>query len=500
MIFPRSFFGGQFACVAASMVLLGCASVPADRGESVSTDLLKSRSALAASIPLASGSANAQPEVANIIAKPIGADDAVRLALMQNPRMRNLYSELGFAQADVYDATRLSNPVLGYVGLTGGGHGQTTWSVSQSFTELLFIGYRSRVGKSHLLQTQQRIANEVLALEAEVRAQYYRSVGTTLVAQLRARAAETAKLSAQYAQQLYEAGNISALQLSREQAAAGEADVSRRHALTDALAARGVLMNFIGVSLTESSAVLVEQLPLPEKFTADVKDLQAWALTNRLDLVTAREAVAMWTANVTHNRRWRWLGGIELGYEIERDIAAEKIQGPTAALELPLFNQGGSRLLRARASLELETTKVAALELTIANDIVVRHAALQSAAAAVDQYRRNVVPLRERIVELTQEQQSFMLIGAFELLAAKQQEIDTYQSYLESVSDYWIEHAELMRVAGGNLPNGDKTQGSVGTGFDALAAQDASSDATVSPTNHSGHQMPATPSTSGDKP
>jgi len=500
MNFPRSFFGGLVACVAASMVLAGCASVPADRGGSVSTDLLKSRSALAASIPLTSDSAIAQSEVANIIAKPIGADDAVRLALMQNPRMRNLYSELGFAQADVYDATRLSNPVLGYAGLTGGGHGQTTWSVSQSFTELLFIGYRTRVGRSHLLQTQQRIANEVLALEAGVRAQYYRAVGASLVAQLRARTAQTAQLSAQYAQQLHDAGNISALQLSREQAAAGEADVNRRRALTDALAARGALMNSMGLSLTDSNAILVERLPLPTKFATDVKGLQAWALANRLDLATAREAVTMWTANVTHNRRWRWLGGIEVGYEIERDIAAEKIQGPTAALELPLFNQGGSHLLRARAGLELETTKVAALELTIANDVVVRHAALQSAAEVVDQYRRSVVPLHERIVELTQEQQSFMLIGAFELLAAKQKEIDAYQSYLESVRDYWVEHAELMRVAGGNLPDSDKTQGSVGTGVDARAAQDASSGNTASPTDHSGHQMPDMPSTTGEKP
>jgi cobalt-zinc-cadmium efflux system outer membrane protein len=501
MRFLKVSLGALVASVAASVVLAGCASVPTDRGGSVATDLLKSRSALAASVAVARTVVDPQAEVTNILSKPIDADDAVRVALMQSPRMRNLYSELGLAQADVYDATRLSNPVLGYSNLAGSGHAQTTWSVSQSFTELLFIGYRSRIGRSQLLQAQQRVARDVLALEAAVRAQYYRAVGANLVAQMRERAAETTQLSAQYARQLFDAGNISALQLSREQAAAAAADIDRRQSTTEVLAARAALMNLMGLSVTDARVTLIEQLPLPTTLTMDVKNLQTWALQNRLDLATAREAVAMWTANATHTRRWRWLGGVAFGYEIERDVADTTIKGPTASFEVPLFNQGGSRLLRARAGLEIEMTKVAALELTIGNDIVIRHAAVQSAAAIVEQYRQSVVPLHERIVELTQQQQNFMLIGAFELLATKQQEIDIYQSYLESVRDYWIEHAELMHVAGGSFPDSDtKTQGAVGAGIDGRAAQEASGDSTAAPIDHSGHQMPAIPSTAGDKP
>lgn len=497
---PRYFFGALIASVTASAMLASCANVPVDRGGSVAVDFLKSRSALAASVPVASVAGNQQAAVASVIAKPISADDAVRLALMQSPRMRELYSELGFAQADVYDATRLSNPVLGYVRLSAANVIKTTWSVSQSFTELLFIGYRSHIARSQLLQTQQRVANEVLALEADVRIQYYRYVGATLIAQMRSRAAETAKIAARYAQQLYDAGNISALQLSREQAAAGIADLNRRHALTEGLVAHSTLLSSMGMPLIDSQVEFVEQLPLPAAFSADIKSLQAWALMNRLDLAAAREAVTMWTANATHARRWRWFGSGSLGAERERETSGETLKGPSATLELPLFNQSGSQLLRARARLERETTKVAALELTIGNDMAVRYAGLQAAADSIEQYRQHVVPLHEHIVELTQQEQNFMLIGAFELLSAKQQQIDVYQSYLESVRDYWIEHAELMRVAGGNLPDGDKTQGSVGTGFDNRAAQGESGGNTVPPTDHGGHQLPDMPSTSGDKP
>jgi cobalt-zinc-cadmium efflux system outer membrane protein len=444
--------------VAASLLLVGCATIPADRGESVTTTLLESRSTLAASIAIA-GAGNAQTEVAKILAEPINADAAVRLALLQNPRMRGLYTELGLAQADVYDASRLSNPSLGYLRLAAdGGSSRTTWSLSQSFTELLFIGFSTRVSRSQLLQTQQRVASEVLALEADVRSAYYQYVSADLVAQMRTRSATLANVASQYAQQLFDAGNISALQLSREQAQASEATIQQRRAVVEASAAQAQLMNWLGLSLrnaaTSNTPSFELNLPLPVALTAELPALQDWAQVQRLDLAALRERVSMSSDNLTHVRRWRWLGGVQVDAERERESNGETLAGFGAQLELPLFNQGGGNLLRARASLEATAANLAALELEIGNDMTVRYAEVQAAQAIVDEYRQRLVPLRERIVELSQQQQTFMLIGTFELLSARQQEMDTYQSYLQAVRDYWVAYTELLRTAGGKLPAG----------------------------------------------
>jgi hypothetical protein len=45
-----------------------------------------------------------------------------------------------------------------------------------------------------------------------------------------------------------------------------------------------------------------------------------------------------------------------------------------------------------------------------------------------------------------------MLIGAFDLLLAKQNELEAYQKYLEAIRDYWIFRADLQRSLGGRLP------------------------------------------------
>ena len=43
-----------------------------------------------------------------------------------------------------------------------------------------------------------------------------------------------------------------------------------------------------------------------------------------------------------------------------------------------------------------------------------------------------MIPARETVVERSQQEQNFMLIGVFELIQAKTQEYDAYQGYLES--------------------------------------------------------------------
>jgi len=71
----------------------------------------------------------------------------------------------------------------------------------------------------------------------------------------------------------------------------------------------------------------------------------------------------------------------------------------------------------------------------------------------VNHYKNNILPLRERVVQLTLQQYNYMLIGAFDLIVAKQMEFNAYQKYIESVRDYWIYRAEMQRSLGGKFPN-----------------------------------------------
>ena len=59
-----------------------------------------------------------------------------------------------------------------------------------------------------------------------------------------------------------------------------------------------------------------------------------------------------------------------------------------------------------------------------------------------------VVPLRRRILALGVQQYDVMLLGPFDLLRAKQDEMEAARRLVEARRDWWIESAELDRAIG----------------------------------------------------
>ncbi len=70
----------------------------------------------------------------------------------------------------------------------------------------------------------------------------------------------------------------------------------------------------------------------------------------------------------------------------------------------------------------------------------------------VDRYAHVVVPLREQVVTLTQEQYNAMLVGAPQVLLAKQDEVTARRESVEALRDYWIARADLERAVGVTFP------------------------------------------------
>ena len=152
-------------------------------------------------------------------------------------------------------------------------------------------------------------------------------------------------------------------------------------------------------------------------------------------------------------RRWRWLGRVEFGYEHEHEAGGGSIQGPTLAIELPIFNQGQDAIARAQATLQEARAMLANLTLQVQNGVRADAHSVQQAREVAERYRSELVPQREAIVARTQEEVNFMLKGVFELIAAKQAEYDAYQGYLEALRDFGIERARLRAAVGGKLPD-----------------------------------------------
>ncbi len=436
--------------------LSGCASLPADSGRGDVAALLQARG----QTTNPADAETARQLLAQLGDRPLGAGDAVRLALVNNPRLKSDYAQLGFAAAEVYDAGRLSNPSLSASILfpdVSGDANQVGFGLVQSFTDLLLLPARSRFAQGEFERVQQEVGAQALDLAADVESAHTRLAGGWQVLTMRETVHKAAQASADLAQRFFDAGNINRLELAMEQAAASQAWLDLTQAQAEVTLLRGELNRLMGLAATEDRWKIAGGLAAPLAEEDALPQLLKAADASRLDLVAARKNVTLLADALGVTRRFRYIGAIDVGAVTERETDRSRITGPTLSLTLPLFNQGKGKVARSEAQLALAEAELRELEIAISNGVRRAVAEVAVAKQRAEHYRNSLIPLREAIVARTQEEVNYMLVGQFELLRVKQQEYDAYQGYLEAVRDYWLARVELAREVGAPLPSSAQT-------------------------------------------
>jgi len=482
------------------LTLGGCATVPPDLGRS-DVDAMVAEHGQDASAAV-STAATAELLV-NLTAAPLTAESAIRIALINNPQLAATYATLGFGAADVYQAGRIRNPVFSASVLDSSlafQQNQITFGLAASFTDLITLSARKRLSAGAFSALKQSIGDAVLRIAADAQMGFYRYVGEQQIATLRAQTSRAAGLSAALAERYHDAGNMNGRELAMEKAAASEAQLRALTAQADQFAARTALATVLGLSVGAAwQAPAQLEVPLSEEDNLDTlldlahrSRLDLAAAITRADVLADRLGVVNWT---------RWLGELEVGVEHERQSEGGYLTGPIASWELPIFNQHEDALLRANADLQIAVFDVRRITLEVDNSVRLAHAAVLNARARVQEYRDVLIPQRIEAVKQAQQEVSFMLIGAFELISLKQAEYDAYQGYLEAVRDYWLQRVALSLAVSNALP-GDALTGQSSVDVESLIApaqpgMDHSGHGAMQghSQDHSGHMME-----SNDKP
>jgi cobalt-zinc-cadmium efflux system outer membrane protein len=119
---------------------------------------------------------------------------------------------------------------------------------------------------------------------------------------------------------------------------------------------------------------------------------------------------------------------------------------------IPLFDQGQARLGRAVTELRRARQEYYALGVQLRSTVRTVHERLQGAQDRALYYRDILLPLRERIVNETQLHYNAMQLGVFDLVRAREQQIQAAVTYIETLLDYWLAHTDLGHLLSGRLP------------------------------------------------
>ena len=156
---------------------------------------------------------------------------------------------------------------------------------------------------------------------------------------------------------------------------------------------------------------------------------------------------------VALKRRTRFFPvGIHLGVSTEKEPDGLRVTGPELALQLPIFDTGKASLARLEAEHRRSQRQLEALAVNTRSEVREIRDRMLAARDLATYYRETLLPQRVHILDLTLRYYNAMFKGAFDLLLAKQAEVEAEKAHLAAWRDYWIAKAELERALGGALP------------------------------------------------
>jgi len=438
-------------------LLAGCTHVPRDGDFSEVERLVGER------IPqkvhwYQGGEEDAQVKAAldKLLKEPLTTTSVVQIALLNNRSLQSEYENLGIAQADLVQAGLLSNPVLfaSFRFPKGGvGGNNTEFGIAKEFLDVLLRPARKRIAETEFERAKLRVSNAILELAAKVQSAFYNVQGNQQRVDIQKVATDAALASYELAKRFDQAGNISELELALERSAAADMSAEFLRSRTMLQGSRDALNRLLGLTGRDRHWSLGHRLPELPGSDPDQEHVEEVALNQRLDLVAARKEISQLSEALEVTRSYRWIGGATFGVDTERDPDGGRVTGPNFSVEIPIFDQRQAEIARLESLLSQSKSRYAALEIAIQNDV---RAALNRVTAArdiVEYYRDELVPAREQVVKFTQQEQNYMLVDVFELLFARQQEIQTYRGYIDTLAEYWIARADLALVTGIGLPD-----------------------------------------------
>jgi outer membrane protein TolC len=441
-------------------LLAGCTTVAPGGGFAGTAALARERTG--AEPRLARDDAGARElaqSVHAMLAAPLGMDDAVKVAVLAHPGLQASYWKVGIAQADLAQAGRLANPVLGFKHTAGGGDVIIERTFTVNLVKLLTLPLASTLEARRFEQVKLDVAREIEQHARATRIAWVEAVAAAQALEYARQVDAAAEASAELAGRMARSGNMNQLDLAREQVFHAETSAALARAGKHAVSTREQLTRLLGLWGKDAQFSLPAHLPEPPAAPAQLENIERIAIEQRLDVQAAKLDAQATAADVGLTRATRFVNVLDLGYVNQTDHDAPTARGYELTLELPLFDWGGARVARAEGVYMQAVNRVAQAAITARSDARVSYLDYRTAYDVAVHYRDHIIPLRKRISQEVLLRYNGMLLSTQDLLADSREQAGAVSSYIDALKEFWTAHANLEAALGVRLDKYQQHEG-----------------------------------------
>ncbi|MCS0611938.1 TolC family protein [Massilia kyonggiensis] len=439
----------HLAVVTGALLLAGCASFSLDGGVNDVARMTQER--IAQPAPLKRDQ-DAKAEVTTLLSKPLNAEAAIRIALLNNQGLQATLAELAIAEADFVQAGRLPNPGLSFGRVRGGDETEIDRGLSFNLAALLTLPARTGIERRRFEQAKLQAAMQAVMLAADTRKAYYSAVAATQTATFADKVRGSAEAAAELGARMRAAGNWSALDAARERAYYQDAVTQQAQAHLQATTSREELVRLLGLWGPSLKFTLPDRLPDLPAQAREVANAEADALSQRLDVLIARQDAEATAKALGLTKATGFINVFDAGYVNKSTTSMPRENGYEVSLELPLFDWGGARVARAQASYMQAVHRTGDVAVKARSEVREAYATYRTAYDIARHYRDEVVPVRKQIADEVLLRYNGMLASTFELLAESREQLGAVNAAIAAQRDFWIADTNLQSAmtTGGN--------------------------------------------------
>jgi cobalt-zinc-cadmium efflux system outer membrane protein len=402
----------------------------------------------------------ARRQIQAMLGGELTVEQAVQVALLNNPALQATYEDLGVAQADLVQAGLLKNPTFFAkirVPDTPTGAVDQEYFLGMDFVQVFLLPLRMKVAREQLEQARARVTDVVLVMVADVRNACYELDAAGQARELQKQIVAAGESAAELAQRERSAGTIGELDFTVRQATYLELRLELARAEGQVAVAREKLAKLLGPGASAGAWRLTSALTEPPEAAAALAAIEEAGLRQRVDLAVAAKEVRVVESSLSIAQA-SVFARVELGSNVERFTDASIAAGPQLTMEVPIFDWQQASTMKLRSQLRQAQQRLEAARNDALAEIRSNHARMAAAKKVALEYRQSLLPLQEKIVALYQQQYKASVEGAFNLLETKRNEITARKGYVDSIKEYWQARNDLERAIASRLPAGATTQ------------------------------------------